>query len=155
MSLSLRDEQPADEPFLRRLILETVAAQLGAEAWPEPMRSSLLEIQYTSRLASVRARSDARSRIIGWDGIDCGWLVTAGVDGALRLVDIMIAADRRGCGAGSAAIGAVLEEAGARSVRLSVNAGNDGAIRLYERLGFRRVGGDELQQEMERPGGRS
>jgi ribosomal protein S18 acetylase RimI-like enzyme len=40
------------------------------------------------------------------------------------------------------------EKAG-KPARLHVNAANAGAIRLYERLGFRRIGGDEVNYLME------
>ena len=47
-----------------------------------------------------------------------------------------------------------MEEADRRSVpvRLTVNKGNP-AVRLYERLGFRRTGGSEIQDFMVREPG--
>ena len=54
MILSLRDEEPGDEGFVRRLVIETVADELGADAWPEPLRSQLLEMQFASRRDAIR-----------------------------------------------------------------------------------------------------
>ncbi len=158
--ISLRDQfpgDPADENFLRNLILETAAAQLGADLWPEPVRSQLLEVQYSARLNAIRSRfPGGRSRIVRIDSADAGWLYTAEIDDEIRLVEIMIAAAHRGKGAGAEAIRIVIQEADAagKPVRLSVDTANTAAFRLYERLGFRRIGGDEVRHQMERPAAR-
>jgi ribosomal protein S18 acetylase RimI-like enzyme len=57
----------------------------------------------------------------------------------------------RGMGIGAAAIQVILSSAAdaGKPVRLSVNPMNQGAIRLYERLGFRKIGEDEIQHFME------
>jgi RimJ/RimL family protein N-acetyltransferase len=154
MTIDLRDTGPdaaADEAFIRNLLLDHAAAQLGAERWPEPMRSHLLSLQVESRLRSIRENHPrARARIVRIDGVDAGWLVTAESAARLRLVDILIAPGRRGRGAGTEVVRAVLREAGDLPVHLSVDGANAGAIRLYERLGFLRTGGDEARHDMER-----
>jgi len=152
MTISLRDELPADDSFLRSLIVDHVAAQLGAAAWPEPLRSQLLGIQYTSRRDSIRTSfPDHRSRIIQIDGADAGWLVTADLPADYRLVEIILVPEFRSRGAGAEVVDIVLREAARKPVRLSVDTANPAAIRLYERLGFRRIGGDEVRHTMERP----
>ena len=47
--MTLRPECSQDESFVRNLILETIADELGASAWLEPMRSHLLGVQYGVR----------------------------------------------------------------------------------------------------------
>ena len=153
VTLALRPESSSDEDFIRRLILETVAEELGASAWPEPMRGHLLGMQYMARRQSHRANfPHAASAVIEADGRDAGWIVVMTMRHEVRLVEIMVAAEFRGQGIGSAAIGEVLASAQSAGtpVRLHVNVTNSGAIRLYERLGFRRIGGDEVQHLMER-----
>jgi ribosomal protein S18 acetylase RimI-like enzyme len=153
MTISLRTETPEDEPFLRRLIVETIAASLGASSWPEPMRTPLLEIQYSARRQSVRGNSpNGDSQLILVDGESAGWLYRAELPDEIRLVEIMVADAHRGKGVGTAVLSTVLSEAQEKSkpVRLSVDLRNSGAFRLYERLGFRRVAGDELQHVMEK-----
>ena len=148
MTVTLRPEQPSDEPFIRNLVLETVAIELGAEAWPEPMRSDLLQMQYAARR---HARLDAgQSFIVQAGGAASGWVVLAPMEDGVHLVEIMILPALRGKGIGSAAIREVFSTA-TGPVRLTVNRMNHGAIRLYERLGFRRTGEDEVQFFMERP----
>jgi ribosomal protein S18 acetylase RimI-like enzyme len=147
-----RAETPADEPFVRQLVLDTIAGELGADAWPEPLRGSILGLQYDTRRAAARAASgDIASQIIVADGEDAGWLLTADLADAIRIVEIMILPKRRGRGLGSTVIGSVLDRAArdGKAVRLVVSCTNARAIRLYERLGFRTIGSDTVQQEME------
>lgn len=156
MTVTLRPEcagpDSSDEPFLKRLVFETVAAELGAWAWPEPMRSHLLGIQYTSRRQSHRVNCPGSvSRIIEADAVPAGWLVVNTLPDEVHLVDILVLAEFRGFGIGTAAIREILQEAAESSkpVRLSVYRTNHAAIRLYERLGFRRAGGDQIREFME------
>ncbi|MGO9261742.1 MAG: N-acetyltransferase family protein [Bryobacteraceae bacterium] len=150
MTISLRPEETGDEPFLRRLITATITQELGADWWPEPMRSHLLGIQYSARRQSIRDRFPAgQSGIVLVDGAEAGWLYVAKLEDEIRLVEIMLLEEHRGKGAGTELIRQVIETAGNRPVRLSVNVMNTGAARLYERLGFRRIGGDDVQQLME------
>lgn len=153
MRIARRRETPRDETFLRRLIVDTVARELGADAWPEPMRGHLLGIQFDSRRQSLRVNyPDAASEVIEADGRDAGWIVVVTLPHEVRLAEIMVAEEFRGQGIGTAVIGEVLAaaESAGKPVRLQVNATNFAAIRLYERLGFRRIDGDEVQHLMER-----
>jgi ribosomal protein S18 acetylase RimI-like enzyme len=148
----LRPESPRDELFIRRLILETVAAELGASAWPEPMRSHLLGIQCTARRQSHRMNfPEGASLVIQADGADAGWVVAAAMPHDVRVVEIMVRPELRGRGIGTAVIRQIQAMArdADKPVRLSVNVTNRGAIRLYQRLGFRGIEQDEVQCLME------
>jgi ribosomal protein S18 acetylase RimI-like enzyme len=154
MIVTLRHETPdgGDDPFIKRLLLETIASLLGAGAWPEPLRETLLAQQCAIRLQSRRgAFPQGRGQIIRIDGEDAGWLFLADGPDELRIVDIVIARARSGQGAGTAVIRRLLAEAEAlgKPVRLSVNVLNTGAARLYHRLGFRLTGGDAVQHFLE------
>jgi ribosomal protein S18 acetylase RimI-like enzyme len=152
MIVSCRAGAPEDEPFLQELILTHVALELGASHWPEPMRTHLLSVQYTSRRNSIRTRfPDAGDQVILLDGKPVGWLVVATAADEIRLVEILVATAERGKGIGAAVVSSVLSEAEKTGtpVRLSVDVANGRAIRLYERLGFRRIAGDEVRHFME------
>jgi ribosomal protein S18 acetylase RimI-like enzyme len=151
MSVQLRPENPADdEAFLRQLVMETIALELGADRWPEPMGSHLLNLQYKNRRMGPRTGFPAgESHIILMDGDPAGWIFFANMEHEIHIVEIMVLQERRSRGVGGDAIRKVLALAAGKPVRLTVNVLNAGAIRLYERLGFRRVGGDEVQHAME------
>jgi len=152
MTVALRPALPSDEGFLRSLILDTVTGELGASAWPEPMRTHLLGVQYTARRHSRRVDfPEAASQVIQADGGDAGWILVNTMPHEVRLVEIMVAPELRGRGIGTAVIHGLLADAGAagKPVRLHVNVTNQGAIRLYGRLGFRRIDGNEVQHLME------
>ncbi len=142
MTIALRPETTADEPFLRHLIVETVALELGASAWPEPLRGPLLDLQYKGR------RGARPGWIVQTDGVDAGWVVLSDNSDHVFLTEIMILPEMRGRGIGTAALRFILTNA-RKPVRLHVNVTNLGAVRLYERLGFRRVAGNEIQHLME------
>jgi ribosomal protein S18 acetylase RimI-like enzyme len=148
----LRAESSGDESFIRNLILETIAGELGASAWPEPMRSHLLGVQYAGRRQSFRLNfPDAASYVIESGGTDAGWAVVTDLPQEIFLVEIMVSPERRNRGIGSTVIRQLIAEAAAhrKPLRLTVNAMNSAAIRLYERLGFHRTGGDEVRCLME------
>jgi ribosomal protein S18 acetylase RimI-like enzyme len=154
MTVVLRLESTQDEPFLHRLILETIGAELGALEWPEPMRTHLLGVQYTARRQSHRANfPEAASQVIEVDGKAAGWAVVITMPHEVRLVEIMVLAEFRGRGIGTAVIRRILASAAeaGKPVRLNVNVTNQKAIALYERLGFGRIDGDEVQHLMECP----
>jgi ribosomal protein S18 acetylase RimI-like enzyme len=150
VTVTWRDELPADETFVRRLIGETVIEELGARAWPASLREPLVEMQSRAR----RLNAGAAGRIVLLDGEPAGWLAVAETEEEIRLVDIVIAPEHRGKGAGSVLLCELLAAAdqSGKPVRLSVLTGSP-AVRLYERLGFRRTGGDEVRYWMERPTG--
>lgn len=153
MIIAFRPEAPDDESFLRRLIQSTIEEELGADAWPEPMRTHLIGVQYAARKQAVRGRfPEGESRIILADDAEAGWLYAAWLSDAVWLVEIMVLHAYRGRGIGRIAIQQLIRDAGGRPVQLKVNVTNAGAARLYERLGFHRVGGDEVQHHMKHPG---
>jgi ribosomal protein S18 acetylase RimI-like enzyme len=151
MTVSTRPETSEDEPFVRQLVLATVAQELGAALWPDAVRGPLLEIQYSSRRKSIRdSYPGASSAIVSVDGQDAGWLVVADLEDEIRLVEIMIDGGHQRQGIGSGLAKGILARAG-KPVRLTVSATNTGALHLYERLGFRRTGGNQVRHYMEYP----
>jgi ribosomal protein S18 acetylase RimI-like enzyme len=127
--------------------------ELGAANWPDALRDGILDVQYRARRQSLATNyAAAVPEILLSDGEPAGWAVIEHAPGGFRLVEIAVAAAARGRGIATARIRELLAEAGpTQPVRLSVLPGNP-AIRLYERLGFRRTAQDEVRISMERPG---
>ncbi|MGE2717250.1 GNAT family N-acetyltransferase [Mycolicibacterium litorale] len=82
------------------------------------------------------------TRVVVVDGADAGRLNIDHRDGDVYIGLIEIAPRHQGCGIGGSLIRRVLDAAFAegKGVRLHVLAVNEGAGRLYRRLGFREVG---------------
>jgi ribosomal protein S18 acetylase RimI-like enzyme len=142
MQIARRPETAHDDAFVRRLILQTIADEWGASAWPEPMRAQLLEMQLNGR------RQPGESSILQASGVDCGWLLLRSLPDEVRIIEIMVLPEMRGRGIGAAAIRSVTGTA-CRPVRLKVNLTNTSAVRLYQRLGFCGTDSDGVQQCME------
>jgi ribosomal protein S18 acetylase RimI-like enzyme len=145
-----RPEIAGDEQFLRDLILSTVEEELRTEWWPAALRDAVLNSQYDARRQAWRIGGAGRTmQIILADGAPAGLISVADLGAEIRIVDLMVVAELRAKGIGAAAVRDVIASAGDRPVRLNVNVTNSRAARFYERLGFRRIGGDEVQHHME------
>lgn len=135
-----------DDDFLLALFAES---RPELALLPEPARQQLIELQFRAQRGQYQ--SDAP------DAVD--WVLELDRDGSVRpvgrcyllqaetqhrLLDLAIATEFRGQGLGSAVLGHLCAAAGAAGVplRLSVWQDNAGAIRLYQRLGFRTEAAD-------------
>ena len=149
--LTRRPITAEDEWFLRVLNDELVTEELGAAAWPEQVRTSILDIQYRARRQGFRSSAGrVLEDLVVLDGEPVGWMITARDEEAVLLVDIAILREFRGRGLGGELIRGLQGDArgAGLAVKLSVVRQNP-ALRLYERLGFVVAGGDELRWFME------
>jgi ribosomal protein S18 acetylase RimI-like enzyme len=72
-------------------------------------------------------------------------------DAEAHIVDIAVLPERRNSGIGATVLRGVLAESDRRGVPASLNVNvTNRAVRLYERLGFTRTGGNQVQHFMER-----
>jgi ribosomal protein S18 acetylase RimI-like enzyme len=155
MNVTSRPLTNEDEPFVRGLIFAIAGAELGAAAWPEALRDSLLDMQYRARKQSLQQNfPSAEQEILLLDTEPAGWSVIDRSEDAIQLIDIAVATEMRGRGVATWRIRQLQAEAesAGRRLRLSVVVTNP-AIELYQRLGFRRTGGDAVRHHMEWPAG--
>jgi ribosomal protein S18 acetylase RimI-like enzyme len=153
---------------------ECVVRTLAAHEWPLYRALRLRALgdapeAFCSTLAEEAARKDedwawrlnigagsGRDRPLvaelGGTAAGLAWAkVDAGDPSLVNLFQVWVAPEARGHGAAAALLDAALAWARARharAMRLGVVCGNDAALRLYERAGFRAVG----QPEPQRPG---
>jgi ribosomal-protein-alanine N-acetyltransferase len=105
----------------------------GAEAWSDTMFWSELA-EHTSRWYLVAEDDGA---VVGYAGL-CAY-----PPHEAYVQTIAVAAARQGQGLGTTLLGMLIDEArrrGCRQLDLEVRADNDGAIAMYERHGFVRIG---------------
>ena len=154
-SLTRRTECAHDEPFRLRLFLDTHVADF-ADLGPM-LRETLLHQQFDAQTASYRALyPKARYEIVECGGAPVGRLAVDFVPGAMLIVDIALLAAWHGRGFGTLLLRGILDEARVAgvSVRLSVLAGNTGALALYKRLGFVVIARTGVDVSLEYPSSR-
>ena len=155
-SATLPAERPMtsdDDLFVHDLIIHAASDELGAAAWPAPVREQLLEIQYKARLRGIADNfPGATHEILLHGAARAGWAVMAQTENEIRLVDVIVAHEYRGRGIATARIRQLLAESDrtGKPVRLSVAMTNR-ALGLYQRLGFQPTGADEVRCFLERP----
>jgi ribosomal protein S18 acetylase RimI-like enzyme len=148
--VALRPATPADTPFLRSVFGETRRAELLAAGVGEREADLLIELQMRARDAQYRSAFPlAEHAIVEVDDVPAGRLVVDRRTYDLRIVDIDLLAAFRGRGVGSSLLGSLQAEAAqsGRGISLQVARGNP-AQRLYHRLGFHEVAGDEIYAEL-------
>lgn len=148
--LRLRPAGPADEAFFAALYRSTRDDLLALPLDPA-MLDGLVGMQHRMQLAGYRNDyPDAQYQVLELDGVAVGRLVTAAVDGAVRVVDIAVMPQARGQGVAGEALRRVQAQAAGewRAVALSVRKDNAAARRLYAALGFAVDGEDEMSLEL-------
>jgi ribosomal protein S18 acetylase RimI-like enzyme len=149
-ALALRPATTEDELFLRHLFATTRAAELALMSWGEQQKEAFVAMQFSAQSRQyAMSYPNAEHRIIVWGEAPIGRLLVDKGEPEFTLVDIALLADYQNLGIGTRLIKDLLREAAAagKPVRLHVLT-SSAAKRLYERLGFSRVGGDAVYLEM-------
>ena len=141
-AVRLRPATLEDEPFLRQLFATTRADELALLAWDENQKETFIAMQFkvqSQQYAMTYPHAD--HSVILFNEAPVGRMMAARNEEAILLVDIALLPKYRNAGIGTGLIQDLLKEAEivGKPVRLKVFA-SSAAIRLYERLGFSRVG---------------
>ena len=146
LNLSLREATPEDQPFLLEVYASTRIEELEPFGWDDNQKQAFIKMQF---LARERTYPRVDSRIILLDGRPVGRMLVDRDEARILLRDIAILTEFRNAGIGSQLIEQLMKEATAagKPIELHVLATSP-AVRLYERLGFRRGGADAAYLEM-------
>lgn len=158
MAISLRPASPLDQAFLFQLYVRTRSPEVAGFGWSPEQQVAFLRMQYSAqRRWYETAFPQAEEQMVELDHAPIGRMIVwkAG-DGATTLVDISLLPECRGQGIGGGLIGDLMEECKKANVplRLQVLRTNP-AVRLYQRLGFHKVGEDDLYFQMQASAGSS
>lgn len=125
-----------DVPALRALYVRHRRPEFVPLGLPEAQLLPLLEGQFRLQMQQyAQGFEHVRTYVLREDADIAGRLMLGEANGDMRILDILVAPERRGQGIGGAIIAALQQQAG-RSILLHVAKDNP-ARRLYERLGFR------------------
>jgi ribosomal protein S18 acetylase RimI-like enzyme len=142
-NLSLREATPEDEPFLLEVYASTRMEELEGFGWSDEQKQAFIKMQF---LARQRTYPRADDRIILFEGRPVGRMLVDRSDESILLRDIALLTEFRDVGLGSRLLKDLMNEG--KPIRLHVVASSP-AVRFYERLGFRRSGGDNAYLEMQ------
>ena len=138
-SLSLRPVLDADLPFMEGLYASTRRDELAAVPWPDAVKQAFLAQQFRAQHAHYTQHyGDAERLIVERSGQAIGRIYLHRRRHEHGVVDIGLLPEWRGHGFGTALMTDVIADARAagKPVRIYVEK-NNGARRLYVRLGFR------------------
>jgi ribosomal protein S18 acetylase RimI-like enzyme len=138
---TLRAVAPGDEELLYRIYASTRTEELAPVPWTEAQKEAFLRMQFEAQSRDYAANyPDAAFLVILVDGAPAGRLYVDRREDEMLIVDIALLPEHRGNGVGGAILRDLLAEAAAagKPARIHVEHLNP-ALRLYERLGFRRI----------------
>ena len=140
--MSLRASRPDDEPFLRDVYVAYRWEEMEASGWPQPVRLAFLHDQHRIQDLHYRRNYEgAAFAVVEVGGERAGRLYLHRTNSDLRIVDVALMPTFRNRGIGTALLEAILDlggTLGVATVSIHVEQSNP-ALRLYERLGFRKV----------------
>jgi ribosomal protein S18 acetylase RimI-like enzyme len=148
----LRPAGPGDGEFLLAVYASTRLDELAAVPWSDEQREAFLRAQFAAQDAYWRQqRPNATWDVIEVDGRPAGRLYVERLAGEIRIVDIALLAEFRGCGIGTELLNDVLAEGDAGDLPVTIHVEQSNRARgLYERLGFTRIGGTGVYDLYER-----
>lgn len=138
-NISVRPEQPGDEPFLLNLYASTRANEMRMVPWDDAQKEAFLRSQFGLQIHHYRKYYPAAAFLmVQLDGQPIGRLYVDRSDRCIHVIDIALLPEHRGAGIGGRLIRDVLSEAWTehKAVQIYVERDNP-ALRLYKRLGFR------------------
>ena len=141
-SIRFRPIREDDVEFLYRVYASTREEEMALTGWGDAEKETFLRMQFNAQHTYYqRTYTDATFEIILISGEPIGRLYLDRRKDEHRIVDIALLTAHRGAGIGGAIMRDLLREAAdaGKPVRIHVEQNNP-AMRLYERLGFRKVG---------------
>lgn len=143
---------PDDSDFLLSLYASTRRAELASLGWPEAAQDTFIRLQFDAQTRYYRESfPNARHYVICVGGERAGRLIVDRSETEMVIVDIALLPAFRRRGVGGDLVGALLEEADAAGLRVSLHVlQGSAARRFWERAGFVTRSGNGAYLAMER-----
>jgi ribosomal protein S18 acetylase RimI-like enzyme len=139
--INLRSTMPEDMEFLCRVYASTRTEELALTDWSDDQKAAFLRMQFDAQHRYyLEHYAQAQRYIIELDGAPAGRLYLDYRAAEVRIVDIALLPEFRSRGVGTQLLRDVLTEGQRRNLPVTIHVEQfNPALRLYERLGFRRV----------------
>lgn len=151
LNLSLREATDADEPFLEAVYADTRRAELAPFGWSREQEDAFFKMQFQMQSRAYKMQfPGADYTIVELENVPIGRMILLRGEKEIRLVDVSLLQEFRNRGIGTILLEQLKAEAGLeRVLSLRVLKTNNGAKRLYERLGLKIVQDADLHFTME------
>lgn len=136
--ITLRPASDDELPFLSAVYADSRAEELQVVPWSAEQKADFLRMQFEAQHKYYHMQyPDADYDLVLRDGTPIGRLYVDRAPNEIRVMDIALLADYRGHGIGTSLIRAIMDEASAAGVPVSLHVETfNRARRLYDRLGF-------------------
>lgn len=152
LTIRLRPAQEEEAEFLYRVYASTRSEELLSYGWDTGRIETFLRFQFETRSEVYRRQyPDAENYVILDEDTPIGLFTSQISEKEIRGIDIALLPAWRSRGIGTAIIERCFSWAREHSVpfRIHVEKQNTQALKLYERLGFKPIGGDDVYLAME------
>lgn len=152
MQLTLRSIQAKDFSFLKRVYRSTREHELQKTPWTDDEKSNFIDFQFNAQHSHYsNAYKGAELNIIEYNKDDVGRLYLWETETQIRIMDIALLQDFRGKGIGTNILNRLIKKSIKSNKKLNIHVEyNNPALRLYERLGFKKTDDTGVYFFMER-----
>ncbi|MFS0724278.1 GNAT family N-acetyltransferase [Paenibacillus sp. 1P07SE] len=149
--IELRDATASDKTFLYELYADSRQAEMELWGWTMEQAEPFLRMQWEARRGSYASEfPGASDQIILFAEKAVGRCLIYTAADHKRIVDLALVEASRGQGIGTAILRRVQQDAASERLNLKLSVSKDNpARRLYERMGFRLTGSNEMYGFME------
>jgi ribosomal protein S18 acetylase RimI-like enzyme len=142
LGVTFRDITPDDLPFLQRLYASTREEEMAMVDWSDRAKTEFLQMQFDAQHQYYQANYKQTSfQIVLLHGEAIGRLYVARWEQEIRIVDLAILPEHRDRGIGTQILQDLLAEAARCNLPLRIHVEQyNRALRLYQRLGFQKIG---------------
>jgi GNAT superfamily N-acetyltransferase len=157
MNLTFRKITEKDFPFLKMVYRSTRENELDLTGWDETQKNSFIEFQFNAQhVYYMNVYKDALFQIIEYDNTDIGRFYIWETEHQIRIVDIAVLPEFRGKGIGTKILTELIQKSEHSGKNLSIHVEYfNPALRLYERLGFKKTDDTGVYLFMERVPGKA
>ena len=152
MKIFFRPISNSDFPFLIKVYRSTRGEEMKLTPWNEEEKTKFIDFQFDAQHSHYsNAYKGAEFMIIVKDKRDVGRLYLWKTEHQIRIMDIALLPEFRGKGIGTKILTELINESDDSSKKLNIHVEyNNPALKLYERLGFKKIDDTGVYFFMER-----